>query len=225
MESFLSPIGMAFIILGVLLLFCMFAFYRFLQYRVVIEPMIPRVIRINFTQKGTFKNIIKHLRTPFALEIALDQFGTEMIYYVIVPSKHIDEVRQSLPAPGEIVNDYEMYTSEGVHRVFTIVAKEELQSFSAMIDICENLDFSPVNEIGESAVVQWTVKRKENGKYAVTIRLLVSSSTDIQTEEIIRSIQCSFPQTYVLEEITEGDYLYEMTFRKFNEAYEILLDE
>lgn len=222
MGEMLTPIGIAFIVLGVLLLFGTFALYRSLRFRFFVEPLLPRVIRLEIQDKGIFKRVVDGVRPPCALEIGIEQLGSDIHYYVVVPAKDLETVKRLLPAPASVIDDYEMYTVEGVHQVFTIETGDEgkgKHSISEFLDVCEGLDLSPVNEIGESVVVQLTMKDKKEGVYRVNVRLLVSAPTETQAAEILRAIKNSLPVPYTLQSITEGDYLYEMTFRKFNDAY------
>jgi hypothetical protein len=215
----ISPIGVVFVLLGVLLLFGFFAFYKTLQYRFFIAPSIPRVVRLDITGDVLLKDMLKALTPPYALEIAIEQLGSEMRYYLIVSEKYVERTKQILPVPGETVQDYEIYSMDGVHHVFSLERSEPASSyrFSEAIEALRDIDLSAVNEIGESVVMQWVVRSVDDKGYLCNGRLLISAPVETQAKEIIEKMQCSLPEGFTITEETEGDYLYELTFRKFNE--------
>lgn len=109
------------------------------------------VLRVD-KKVGDISNILNKVRAPFAFEVAVAQLGSKPSCYITVPANKSKKLMAELKAKE--VEDYETYYPNGVN------IGAYLKGEGALSDLnIDKIDFGDINEIGESAVVQFVLRK------------------------------------------------------------------
>jgi len=164
------------------------------------------------------KNIEKSLRAtslPAVFEVAINQIGDTPKYYLAVPSSNAEGIAKTLHA--KIVDDYELYYTNGEH--IGAYLKNDV-SFSDF-DI-DSIDFSEVNEVGEGAVVQFILNKKQGEQFEANARVLVSAPSPYQAKEIMSSIKTSL-KGFDFVQVKNNDFMQLVDSRRFDPKESIMI--
>ena len=213
MPFFVTPNVIAIVIITVLLVSGFIAFLR----------------RIGGTHRGgngfvIFKlsedinnidKVINAIQLPFVFEVAVDQLGRELSYYVAVSAKHSKRVINELGASE--VSDYEFYHPQGVHIGAYLKGGVDVVG----MDISK-IDFSSVNEVGESVVVQFVFHKKTGSGIETNIRVLTSAQSSYQAKEIMSRIKSSMSSVKLID-VNSADFITRFNLRKFESKESVTL--
>jgi len=154
-------------------------------------------------------DVLNELGTPFTLEVAINQLGKTRTLYLILPRSKSKQIVDVFGAKE--IDDYDLYYPGGVVIGAYALGEGLLKDFDS-----ENLDFSKINEIGESAVIQFVIKKKSKKGFVVNVRALVSAPSSYQAKEIFTSIKASLGGLK-LTEIKSREFIDRVNNRTFNE--------
>jgi hypothetical protein len=153
-------------------------------------------------------NLFSQLKLPFAIEVAVKQFGKSSALYLIVPRAKALKISEELGVKE--VPDYDLYSPGGVH------IGAYLKGSGSVSDInTEKIDFSEVNEIGEGAVVQLIFNSKRKGKFDTNVRALISAPSQYQAKEIFSRIKNSLP-AFKMVEVSNSEFMQRVNSRSFD---------
>jgi len=105
---------------------------------------------------GDINNILNKVRIPFAFEFAVAQLGSKPSCYITVPVNKSKKLMAELGAKE--VEDYETYYPDGVNIGAYLKGEGTLNDLNI-----DKIDFGEINEIGESAVVQFVLRKARGG--------------------------------------------------------------
>ncbi|MBI1838926.1 MAG: hypothetical protein HYR95_01315 [Candidatus Colwellbacteria bacterium] len=160
--------------------------------------------------KEAFSKIVNDLKAPFAFEMAVHHLGKGVHYYVLVPEPTREKVAGIIE--GNIVSDYSVYHPGGGNSYAYFKGGKTWSDFDYT-----SVDFSRVNEIGESVVLQFLIK--ENGKQnmILNIRAAASAPTPYQSQEIIAGLKSSLSGFRFLEPKSNNSFVQKFNSREFGE--------
>jgi len=159
-----------------------------------------KIFKIDKNIFPSLDSLLSQIKPPFIFEIAVHQIGREVNYYIHLPGKSNLNLRR-VP-----VRDFDLYYSSGTHVGFYIKTRDGENK----IDF-RNIDFSKVNEIGESSLFQIIVNKDKK----ISARVFVSAPTPYQANEIIYSIKPAFKDFKVVES-DNADFINSINARRFN---------
>ncbi len=216
MYSFVTPTILASIIIFSLILFGIYFYFRRLANRITIKQNSFAVMRVAGKDiKWTLKDLPKNIPLPFTFEIVVNPFGKEVYHYIVAPFSRARKIARILKAKDD--EDFELYTTGSTLIGAYVKGGAKLED----IDI-KKIKFSKVNEIGESAVVQFVFNKKEDGGISANIRVLISAPSPYQAKEILSEIKSIFAGFRIVE-VKNRDFLHSIDFRSFNENEKIIL--
>ncbi len=208
-EYFAPPILVSLLILYILFIWILTVGVR--DYRHSLrEAKRLKIFEIKEGKVNTLAALLRELELPFAFEIAISHIGKDRKYYLIVPESRTDEVKSKF-SDAMAAKDYNIYHPGGVNRGVYLKSDKE----RPILDF-RSLDFSKVNEIGESAVLQIVASGLSGGRRQVNLRVFISAPTAYQAEEILMNLRAGFTD-FRLAEAKGADFLRRLNNRIFDE--------
>ncbi len=233
-------------VLTAILIITFFCFVFFVFNNFIYRPRdkVLKIFRFNL-RNGDINGIIEFFKKAdffFVFEIAVQQIGKEVNYYLITfPSfeKKLVSIFKDIYPDVEISkeDDYIIFNPEGsvsaayfepisVYEISKLIAKGQSMAKGSTCGGSAaggqpnfaSLDFSKVNEVGESAAVQMipsgcpsAIKSKKE----IEIRFLSSAPTPYQSKEILDSFVSSrFSDLKVREPKNKASFISKFNFRE-----------
>jgi len=159
--------------------------------------------------------ILNEIRSPFAFEVAVSQLGREPSCYITVPTSQSEKLITRLGARE--VEDYETYYPDGVNIGTYLKGEGALADFNV-----DKIDFGEINEIGESAVVQFVLRKIKRGELEANVRLLVSAPSMYQAKEILSRIKSSLGKFKFIE-VNNVEFMTRINLRTFEPKESLML--
>jgi len=165
--------------------------------------------------KEKLAEIFKRINFPSALEIVVQHLGKEPNYYLVFPEKYFKRARFLLNGgfPGiqaKEVDDYALFHHAGETAGAYGEALDNDKFFN--LDF-KRIDFSKVNEVAESALIQilFNPFKKER---RFEIRFLSSAPSLYQAKEILGAIVSAFGEYKIREPQNKKLFINKVNFRE-----------
>jgi hypothetical protein len=169
-----------------------------------------RVLRVSVDKIGTRPGkFLRSLKTPFVFEIAVPQLGNSINYYFIFPTRRAEMEINKIGAVE--AKNYQIYHPGGTHVSGYFKGEGEWPE----IDL-DKIDFSQINDIGESALIQFVFHRQNNKRSVVNVRVMVSAPSQFQAKEIFGNLRDTFPK-FKLVEASRPDFIGRIYKKQFSE--------
>lgn len=168
-----------------------------------------QLLKLNPTKVGhNLVDLIKNVESPFVFEIAVEPLGREVSYFLAVPKRKLKEINFAEAKP---VKDYGFYHPGGFHQSFYLKSLTPNPDLNLL-----GLDFSRINEIGESATLQFLVPSKKGGEVRSNLRLFISAPSPYQASEILLSLKPALAN-FRMVEVKSEEFIKLLSSREFNE--------
>lgn len=161
------------------------------------------------------RSVLSEIKSPFVFEIAVTQLKSKPSCYITIPTNRSKKYMAKLGA--QEVEDYETYYPNGVHIGAYLKGRGTLSD----LDISK-IDFGEINEIGESAVVQFVLRKIKKGELETNVRLLVSAPSTYQAKEILSRIKSSLGK-FKFVEVNNVEFMARVNLRTFEPKESLIL--
>ena len=203
---------------GTLLVLAALGLYKIfiiLKHKTFLDRKDLSILKIDPKEIGTNMNVlVRAIRPPFTLEVAVQHLGKEVVYYLVLPK---GRARSLLPYKGlSEVGDYHLFHSGGEHLGAYFKDGELWPEVSF-----EKINFSKVNEVGEGAVAQFVFGKRKKEKMAVNFRIMASAPSMFQAREIMNALKGSFVEYNSVDSSGE-EFIHLANTREFDSREQML---
>jgi len=211
------PIIFPFIVFFIFVVFC---FFRLGVYLWNLDYKKRRELTgYHLRENKSLSDIVDAVSPPFTLEIVTHYLDKSISQYIYAPAS-ADARLEAIGAKE--VSEYSVCGTKDNHFGTYLSSSKENIKISD-IDI-NSIDFSNINEVGESAVVQFVIKKGKDNSLLMNIRTLIVAPSSFQGKEILSSIKKSISGFRSIEK-KDDEFIANVCARSFidNETITILV--